>query len=71
MKKHESATRPNVGDRPRLEESESTYRGHEPIVNVPPARVEPEKPTATLAERHRRETHQHTDEFGSSNCAGK
>ena len=48
MKENKSAARPCVGARPRFEVSQSSYRGHEPIVNVPPARVESEKPTATV-----------------------
>jgi len=48
VKQHESAARSNVGGRPSLDIPESTYGRHEPTVNVPPARVESEKPTATL-----------------------
>ena len=49
MKQEERTAGPSARARPRFEISQSPYREHEPIVNVPPARVESEKPTATLA----------------------
>ena len=48
VQKKEDAARANVRAGRGLQIAESSYRWHEPIVNVPPPRVESEKPTATV-----------------------
>jgi len=40
MQENENAASPGVRARPGLEVAEPSHRKHEPIVNVPPARVE-------------------------------
>src|SRR5439155_1080571 len=48
VEKEENAARPRAGGRRSLQISEAAYGGHEPIVNVPPARVESEKPAEAV-----------------------
>ena len=44
---HERAARPGGAARQRVETAKTAYCGHAAIVNVPPPRVESEKPAAT------------------------
>jgi len=56
VKKHENAARPFAGRRRRLEISEAAYGWHDPIVNVPPPRVESETYLATENTKTQRRT---------------
>jgi len=48
VKKHDDAAGPFGGRWRRLEVSQASYGWHDPIVNVPPARVESDNPAATV-----------------------